>query len=575
MFQLSALLKELIRSDAQPMDVDPYVPIPIKHLQFLEQLKILLLSTQSHTIDRVEFQAAIASQWRLLWPWLKASLAAILVYGRNIEHPADVCHRIALCSHPVLSLIALIMETISPSTATFTKRVFEAPGFNKLLAASWITSIRRSRNSDNARLILRMMIAMGDDRIIFDEALDVFGDELKTSFTRITGANPARFCKGCIMDEFLGIDKDVQRKCDTEAPWPEGNENLSTSQPCSIDGARLYMLLYLFPFPSSGAFSELDDASSYLRCLCQVWRLIISNKVVLTGIAESTSHDILIACLKIIIYYLKIFISGGPFWVALALDHRVLTRIAQTCSFLYASSSSPMDRSQSDVDHAYLRSFRDIVLLIHAQKCFHSVDYRIKHDLQDFIRCSDPLPLPDFPIMFNGERHYGKKRWPVIVITEIVKQHLGTLKRVVCSVLDALLQFTAPLNNKLQHVTFGAVPHGFAYPLSQPERLYISCMLIEIVSGLDDDMITLIKERDLVSQPSAIVVDLVTPSYPISVKFTRELTAEMCSYLQRQVEEQRPGLICCGRVPSNVTHPVLVRIVIPPILSMKLFGSAN
>ncbi|KAJ3899130.1 hypothetical protein F5879DRAFT_994064 [Lentinula edodes] len=239
MFQLSALLKELIRSDAQPMDVDPYVPVPIKHLQFLEHLKILLLSTQSHTIDRVEFQAAIASQWRFLWPWLKASLAAILVYGRNIEHPADVCHRIALCSHPVLSLIALIMETISPSTATFTKRVFEAPGFNKLVAASWITSIRRPRDSDNARLILRMMIAMGDDRIIFDEALDVFGDELKTSFTRITGATPARFCKECITDEFLGIDKDVQRKCDTEEPCLEGNEKLSTSQPCYIDGSLM------------------------------------------------------------------------------------------------------------------------------------------------------------------------------------------------------------------------------------------------------------------------------------------------------------------------------------------------
>lgn len=483
MFQLSALLKELIRSDAQPMDVDPYVPIPIKHLQLLEHLNILLLSTQSHTIDRVEFQAAIASQWRLLWPWLKASLAAILVYGRNIEHPAGVCHRIALCSHPVLSLIALIMETISPSTATFTKRVFEAPGFNKLVAASWITSIRRPRDSDNARLIQRMMIAMGDDRIIFDEALDVFGDELKTSFTRITGTTPARFCKGCIMDEFLGIDKDVQRKCDTEEPCLEGNEKLSTSQPCSIDGVRLYMLLYLFPFPSSGAFSELDDASSCLRCLCQVWRLIISNKVVLTGIAESTSHDILVACLEIIMYYLKIFISGGPFWVALALDHRVLTRIAQTCSFLYASSSSPVDRSQSDVDHAYLRSFRDIVLLIHAQKCFHSVDYRIKHNLQDCIRCLDPLPLSDcvhgsdlqsswalivHDLCSPNHVQWRKALWKealagycdnravsgdlacdyqqLIFLYCSVKQHLGTLKRVVCSVLDALLQFTAPLN---------------------------------------------------------------------------------------------------------------------------------
>ncbi|KAJ3897574.1 hypothetical protein F5879DRAFT_995841 [Lentinula edodes] len=612
MFQLSALFKELIRSDPDPMDVDPYVPIPIKHLQFLDQINILLSSTQSHTIDRVEFQAAIASQWRLLWPWLKTSLAAILVYERGIEIPADVCHRIALCSHPVLSLIALIMETISPSTATFTTRVFEAPQFNKLVAVSWITSIRRSRNSDYARLTLRMMIAMWDDRINYDEALDVFGDELKTSFTRITGATPARFCKGCLMDEFLGIDKDVQRKHDTEKHCSKVEEKSSTSQPCSIDGVRLYMLLYVFPFPSSGAFSKLDDASSYLRCICQVWRLIISNKVVLTGTAESNSHNILVACLEVIMYYLKIIVSGGPFWVSLALDHRVLTRIAQTCSFLYASSSSSMDNLQSDVDHAYLRFFRDIVLLIHAQKCFHSVDYRIEHNLQHGIRCSDPLPLPDCvhgsdlqsswallvrDLCSTNHVQWRKALWKEALAGYCDNRACQTTSRnfetrrllctrcliaVYCSAQCQRSHFANHrlicktwARNKLQHVTFGAVPYGFAYPLSQPERLYISCMLIEIVSGLDGDMITLIKERDLVSQPSAIVVDLVNPSYPISLKFTWELTAEMCSYLQRQVEEQRPRLICCGRVPSNVTHPVLLQIVIPPILSMKLFGSAD
>ncbi|KAJ3805469.1 hypothetical protein F5876DRAFT_69766 [Lentinula aff. lateritia] len=147
--------------------------------------------------------------------------------------------------------------------------------------------------------------------------------------------------------------------------------------------------------------------------------------------------------------------------------------------------------------------------------------------------------------MFNGKKHCGKKCWPVIAITELVKQHPRNSEThrllFYCSAqyqrshfADHRLICKACARNKLQHVTFGTVPHGFAYPLSQPEWLYISCMLIEIVSGLNDDMITLIKERDLVSQPSAIVVDLVIPSYPISVKFTRELMAEIdmiCGFL--------------------------------------------
>ncbi|KAJ3715441.1 hypothetical protein C8R42DRAFT_725798 [Lentinula raphanica] len=375
MFHTSNPLKDFIRSETLPVDINPEDPIPDDHLDFLRKLEIYLTSAIESVDEPVGLLTAIASQWRFLWPWLKASLMAVTIFETDKDCSPDMCRTVGSCTDPVLTLIALILKSNTPKTTSFILVLFNTPHFRQLLSLCWAASLTKRTDSHYTQLILDTMRPLFDQRFDYGNIIHALGLELQLCSRRMFETSLSPFCVSLIADEYLGADR-------------------------SFNGLRLYVLLHIFHFPECGAFSRLDEAESCLGCLCQVWRLLTprdASEPRISGLDKSCTHELRLSCLERILSYLVIFLSGGASWVANALDrdHQVVACIAQSCRFLYQGHSDL--EAVSALDVAVLRAFRSIIIIIHSHGVYHSVDWRIKSNFQFKIgakRCTESLLLP-------------------------------------------------------------------------------------------------------------------------------------------------------------------------------------
>ncbi|KAJ3968334.1 hypothetical protein EV361DRAFT_952446 [Lentinula raphanica] len=572
MFRLPGPLKHLIRSGMQPVDVNPEQPIPDTHLTFLRELKDFL-SSVDEPLDKVEFITAIASQWSFLWPWMKTSLAAITTFETHKMCSPDMCRTVSTCTDPVLALIALILKSSTTKTASFITIVFNSPSIVRLLSLSWAASLTGRTDSQYTHLVMGTMRPLFDDhsraQYDYDNIIHALSLELQLCSQKMFQAESlASFCVSLITERFLESDQ-------------------------SFDCLRLYMLLHLFHFPACGAFSRLDKAEQCLSCLCQVWELLTPGDTHAVcppsgsdDSEASCSHKLRLSCLERILSYLVIFLSGGVPWVVVALnrEHRVITRIAQSCRSLYEGCSVlDPEEAVSSLDIDVLKAFRAVIVIIHSHRAYRGVDYRIKNSFRLWVgsnRCTDSLLLPEC-----SEKHDLQSSWTLLLDDFCAPQHISERRLWWSSALKGYCNYpkeesSVLINDRIQrlghayvleHLSFGDVAQDtiLDYPVSQAERLYMSCMLRDIIGAHTEHLFPLI-ESQLGTETVAVVVDIWTPNITIDVVRLRDIQEEMGLTLRQQIEQEKPRLFCCGRVLVSTANRLLIRVAMPVMMQTKL-----
>ncbi|KAJ3770428.1 hypothetical protein FB446DRAFT_790514 [Lentinula raphanica] len=570
MFRLPGPLKHLIRSGMQPVDVDPEQPIPDTHLTFLRELKDFL-SSVDEPLDKVEFITAIASQWSFLWPWMKTSLAAITTFETHKMCSPDMCRTVSTCTDPVLALIALILKSSTTKTASFITIVFNSPSIVRLLSLSWAASLTGRTDSQYTHLVMGTMRPLFDDhsraQYDYDNIIHALSLELQLCSQKMFQAESlASFCVSLITERFLESDQ-------------------------SFDCLRLYMLLHLFHFPACGAFSRLDKAEQCLSCLCQVWELLTPGDTHAVcppsgsdDSEASCSHKLRLSCLERILSYLVIFLSGGVPWVVVALnrEHRVITRIAQSCRSLYEGCSVlDPEEAVSSLDIDVLKAFRAVIVIIHSHRAYRGVDYRIKNSFRLWVgsnRCTDSLLLPEC-----SEKHDLQSSWTLLLDDFCAPQHISERRLWWSSALKGYCNYpkeesSVLINDRIQRL-------GHAYVLGAGSLCTAPHIVSESITRFIDTIVligreseklkipswtTLCLKRNLGTETVAVVVDIWTPNITIDVVRLRDIQEEMGLTLRQQIEQEKPRLFCCGRVLVSTANRLLIRVAMPVMMQTKL-----
>ncbi|KAE9382600.1 hypothetical protein BT96DRAFT_952063, partial [Gymnopus androsaceus JB14] len=346
-------LIEIILS-GPPESVYPSMPISIPYAQFLIELACFSRNVESDVLAEDELPTAIASQWRYLWPWLKAGLETANLSSDELSEVATLCIN-AYCI-PVLPVIVQIIERISERTASLLSVIFNSPGFTKALSHSWIAALRH--NLEYAPSVVDMMEQMVvKSRLLGPEIMTGFLDTLYTESFCVVGKSFIDLWGYIIRKEIVAASRMGQQ---------------------TFNAARLYLLVRLLCFlgPTNEAFLWFDKAATPIRALGHIWRILVDNQTILTHSGSSTPGEIRLRCIDEVLRCQDIWVSGGPLWIVALLRQHLLVRMFRTCHFLHS-----MDFLDGELTESILRLIHRLLLSICCYKAYHCVGYRVCQNL--------------------------------------------------------------------------------------------------------------------------------------------------------------------------------------------------
>ncbi|KAE9383041.1 hypothetical protein BT96DRAFT_1009717, partial [Gymnopus androsaceus JB14] len=482
-------------------------------------------------------------------------------------------------SVPVLTVLVQILESISSRTSGLVIVLFNSAGFTKALAHTWIAALRF--DLEYGRVIVDMMEQIDKKRRIFGvEILTGFLDVLYTEAFSVAGMSFIDLWGHIVKKEIVATSRIGQQTFDT---------------------ARLYLLVRLVGFltPFNVAFLLFDVAATPIRGLDYIWRILADSQTILNHTGSSTAGGIRLWCIYEVLKCQDFWISGGPLWAVALLRRHLLVRMSRTCHFLH-----DMDLSGDGVrelTESILRMIHKLLLSVHRYKAFHCVGYRVCRNLdalhvhgsgfyslseesrgetlvneiaQAWLNLSNEFSNPDQ--ILERKSCWAKGLQKSCAVFECDQKHKDPSYR---PRLCSRCKVFAYCDSDCQRQHFQMI-HKFECPrietwmnghpvlgsgryiLPQTEKAYILHVLQNKVIERRSEILPLITVLDLVSEPSAIVVDLTTVATTFTVKPQASMSDETNAQHKLELEQQKPPLICCARVPLDAYNCMFVSSIV-------------
>lgn len=348
MYKISSSLQRIIDSGSPPiMDIHSDIsPIFDEFIKELEQLSI----PADHEIK--EFDCAIASKWKRLWPWIECALKTNRIFeAESLPSSQAVIDRAFACSIPALSVLTRILS-FSSARATQSSlicQILNSSGFKELLSLAWVVAIIQP-HTRYVTAVTQMLETTRLECSIDKGRMDDFVGQFGAYCLTLTGKS-----------FFELLQQQVSAMVEDDA---------------SVHGQQVYLLLQLLR--ANTALLDLTEADIVMKRLKPLWRLLMDRESIIMGSELCSSPEIRIRCIDSLLSCYLIWVSGGARWIVVALDHDFIAKVAQTCDFL--------DRIRDNVGcetatRAALNTILQLVQRVHSYKAYHSVSRRVKSNL--------------------------------------------------------------------------------------------------------------------------------------------------------------------------------------------------
>ncbi|KAJ3885293.1 hypothetical protein GG344DRAFT_82872 [Lentinula edodes] len=284
-FTLALLQPQHIINSYFPPPLDLHKDIPLTFWEFIREID--QLCSQRLPSDLKEFNCAVATNWKRLWPWMRCLLEANRVFEHQGHPSAELINRAFFCVKAVLSVLTQIFSSSTSSSIRLTQsslvcKIFDSSHFTELLSLAWAVAVIHPQRQDYFDEVVQMLNGTNLQGLVDSHRLEYLARQLEVACSKITGES---------FDHWIHL---------ASVECAEFNRNSSL-----INGPQTYLLLQLVnEVPGNSLHRYLKKANTAMTFIL--------------GSNLSSPNQI----------------PGGARWVAAVLDHNLIFLVIKIRDFL-------------------------------------------------------------------------------------------------------------------------------------------------------------------------------------------------------------------------------------------------